>query len=258
MADNMFASLADGCRNLWSGLSQQAAATPLAEAADRSAAVAEKQVTAPDREAGELECPCENKWLVITITRHTKHNFNNRWDCTVGDLKMELWETEDAGSGSLVFECQTSERGGPGVAAFSSSSNGPNYAYYNQYMIVARETYGLAPHNTGNYKTYNYSTSYLTKPRPGIAVYGTGSGAMDKRTGVLIHAGTSHTWSVGCIVVHRDGAVSNGAYRFDKDVSANALLDMFEKIHSFTGQSKMPVGARIARVRLRILENFGA
>ncbi len=43
-----------------------------------------------------------------------------------------------------------------------------------------------------------------------------------------------------------------------QDVSVNALLDMFEKIHSFTGQSKMPIGAKISRLQLRIVEDFDA
>lgn len=255
-------SLAEGCRNFWSGLMRQADAAPLPQpsggtaGAEGGAAAADTQATAPDRDVSALECPCDDKWLVITITRHTKHNFGGRWDCTVGDLKMELWDTENAGSGTLVFECLTSERGGPGEAAFNYSSNGPNYAYYNQYMIVARDSYGLSPHSTVNYKTYGYSTAYLNKPRPGIAIYGTGSGSMDRRTGVLIHPGTSHTWSVGCIVLHRDGSVSRGAYRFDQSVSVNAVLEFLEKIHTFAGKSKLPIGARIPRVKLRIRENF--
>ena len=256
MAANNTSSLVGGCQQFWSALSGHAAGLGQTAVSSLAAATADQGVSAGDREVSDLECPCEDKWLVVTITRHTKHNFGGRWDCTVGDLKMELWDSENAGSGKLVFECQTSERGGPGEPAFRYSSNGTGYAYRNQYMIVARETYGLSPHSTSNYRTYDYKTSYLDKPRPGIAVFGTGSGAMDLRDGVLIHAGTSHTWSVGCIVVHRDGQVSNGAYRFDKDVSVNALLELLEKIHTFAGKSKLPLSARIARVRLRILENF--
>lgn len=277
MAADLLTSLAEGCQNLWSDLTRQAVATgqptshqsgrapnqpatqsrPAADpVTEQSAAAADEQVTAPNREAGELECPCDDKWLVITITRHTKHNFGGRWDCTVGDLKMELWETEDAGSGQLVFECDTSERGGPAVAAFDYDSNGEGYTYHNQYMIVARESYGLSPHSTTNYKTYGYNTAYLAKPRPGIAIYGTGPGSMDRRSGVLMHPGTQHTWSVGCIVLHRDGAVSGGAFQFNKDVSVNAMLEMLEKIHTFAGKSKLSNGVRIDRVRLRILEEF--
>lgn len=261
MVHSLTGSLALGCQRLWADLARQAVAAPVTQSealapADQSAASVDREVRASDRGISELECPCGDKWLVITITRHTKHNFGGRWDCTVGDLKMELWDSEHAGSGTLVFECQTSERGGPGEPAFRYTSNRPNYRYHNQYLIVARETYGLSPHDTTNYRTYDYSTAYLNKPRPGIAIYGSGSGVMDNRDGVLLHAGTSHTWSEGCIVLHRDGEVSGGAYRFNKDVSVNALLEMLEKIHNFAGSSKLPLSARVPRVRLRILESF--
>lgn len=221
-----------------------------------SAGQVDKQVPASQQEVGDLDADCKNKWLVITITRHTKHNFGGRWDCTVGTLKMELWDTENAGSGKLVFQCDTSERGGPASTAFSSSANRPGYAHYNAFMIVARDTYGLAPHSTKKYKTYGYSKAYLAKARPGIAIYGTGSGAMDRRDGVLIHAGTNHRWSVGCIVLHRNGSVSGGRFAFAQGPSVNALLEFLEKIHQFAGKSSLPLQARIPRVKLRIRESF--
>lgn len=211
------------------------------------------------QEVEEVCQDCENKWLIIKIERNTKHEFGGRWDCTVGDLKMEIWDEEDSGSGSLVFECKTSERGGPANADFSYSENkaqGANYAYYNQYMIMPSENYGISAHSTTNYKTYRYNTAYLSKPRPGIAIYGSGSGAMNRRTGVLIHAGTNHRWSVGCVVLHADGAVRDGRYRFDQTSSVNTLLTFLRKIHEFTGQSTHPIGAKMRHVKLIITESF--
>jgi hypothetical protein len=246
--------LGAACSEFWASLGGQNRAgipevLPLQAAASDTAALAARDVE-------DLTCPCDDKWLVVTITRHTKHIFGGRWDCTVGTLEMELWDTEEAGSGKLVFTCATSERGGPATPDFVGESNGPGYQYQNQYIIVGRDTYGLSPHSTTNYKTYGYQTAFPAKPRPGIAIYGTGSGAMDRRGGVLIHAGTSHTWSVGCIVIHRDGAVDGNRYRFDGTVSYNTLLEFFEKIHDFKQVNTLPIGRRIDRVKLRIRESF--
>lgn len=213
---------------------------------------------ADEASTGEVEemcAPCADKWLAITITRHTQHKFGGRWDCTIGDLKMEIWDEEDSGSGKLVFECKTSERGGPAHADFVGA--GKKAAELAPFMIMARDNYGLAPHASGSYRTYGYNKSYLNKPRPGIAIYGNkGSGAMDERTGVLIHAGTSHRWSVGCIVLHKNGAISDGQYRFDKMTSVNTLLSFFEKIHEFSGKNKLPFYQKIDRLRLIIKESF--
>lgn len=227
----------------------QAQASP-AQPAQQAAQFAEVQ------EVEEVCQPCEDKWLVITIERNTKHQFGGRWDCTLGDLKMEIWEEEHSGSGALVFECKTSERGGPANADFFYNSNGPGYSLHNQYMIMPSEDYGLSAPSTSNYKTYRYRTDFPTKPRPGIAIYGSGPGAMDRRTGVLIHAGSHHRWSVGCIVLHLDGAVANGRYEFNATTSYNTLLTFLRKIHEFTGVSSHGTGVRIANVRLIVRENF--
>ncbi len=232
------------------------------QAASQINSTQEAASAAEDAETQNVEevCQsCEDKWLVVTIERNTKHNFDGRWDCTVGDLKMEIWNSENSGTGPVVFRCKTSERGGPANANFRYSSNsaqGANYEYFNQYMIMPSEDYGLSAHSTNNYKTYGYNTNYLTKPRPGIAIYGSGSGAMDRRTGVLIHPGTHHRWSVGCVVLHASGEVRDGRYRFDKTSSVNTLLTFLEKIHDFTGESRHSIGVKIERVKLIINENF--
>lgn len=278
--------IAEGCRNFWSELSRTSlgeiplptSTTPLDPGATQETSANLTQAALPvsaeqgsvqpragqvdqhvrggEQDVDDLDADCKDKWLVITITRHTRHEFGGRWDCTVGSLEMELWETEDAGTGKLVFQCDTSERGGPASTAFDSRANRPGYAHHNAYMIVARDNYGLSPHSTGNYRTYNYSQAYLQKPRPGIAIHGTGSGAMDRRDGVLFHAGTHHRWSVGCIVLHRNGRVSGNRFEFAQGPSVNALLEFLEKIHQFAGQSRLPIAARIPRVKLRIREAF--
>ena len=123
------------------------------------------------------------------------------------------------------------------------------------------DDYGLAPHRTGNYRTYGYDQNYLTKPRPGIAIYGNkGSGAMDNRTGVLIHAGTHSRWSVGCIVLHNGGTNGTsrglGVYRFPMMESVNTLLRFFEIIHRFAGTEALPLFAKIPRLKMMIKEEF--
>ncbi|WP_395344321.1 hypothetical protein PN836_006005 [Ningiella sp. W23] len=214
---------------------------------------------AETQEVEEVCQPCDDKWLVVTIERNIKHNFGGRWDCTVGDLKMEIWDSEDSGSGTPIFRCKTSERGGPANADFHYRTNerqGSNYQYYNQFLIMPSDDYGLSAHRTTNYKTYGYNTTYLQKPRPGIAIYGSSSGAMDRRTGVLIHAGSHHRWSVGCIVLHSSGEVRDGRYRFDQTSSVNTLLTFLEKLHEFTGESRHSLGVKIDRVKLIVQENF--
>jgi len=225
---------------------------------DVAAATEQAIQEAEVQEVEEVCQDCENKWLIIKIERNTKHEFGGRWDCTVGDLKMEIWDEEDSGSGSLVFECKTSERGGPAEPDFYGEANGSGYRYFNQYLIMPSDNYGISAHRSGRekYYTYRYNTNYLDRPRPGIAIYGTGSGAMNRRSGVLIHAGTSHTWSVGCIVLHTDGEVRDGAYRFDKTSSVNTLLTFLRKIHEFTGESTHPIGVKMRHVKLIITESF--
>lgn len=245
------------CAVFWTNLAGAlSSAASAASAASRTTADASQSAgNASPRAVEEMSCPCDDKWLVITITRHTKHEFGNRWDCTVGDLEMEIWDEEDSGSGPLVFKCLTSERGGPAHADFHYNNNNTG-----RYMIVARDSYGVAPWSGGKYKTYNYSTgartSGTTKPRPGISVYGSSAGAMDLRSAVLIHMGSSHKWSVGCIVLHKSGSVSNGKYRFNLAESYDTVEEFLGKIHEFKATDKLTIGAKIPRVRLIIKETF--
>lgn len=242
------------CAAFWANLTT-ALTSPGSLAKSTADAAAQAANQASIREVEEMSCPCEDKWLVITITRHTKHEFGKRWDCTVGDLIMEVWDKEDSGSGPLVFKCKTSERGGPAHADFHYKNNNTG-----RYIIVARDSYGVAPWSGGKYKTYSYSTgarsSGAVTPRPGISVYGSSAGAMDKRSAVLIHMGSSHRWSVGCIVLHKSGSVSGDRYRFDLAESYDTVVEFLQKIHEFKGTAKLTIRAKIGRVKLIIKENF--
>ena len=173
---------------------------------------------------------CEDKWLVITITRHTKKTFSGKWDCTLGDLKMEIWDDEDSGVGKELFTCKTSERGGPAHDDFHYKDNNTE-----RYMIIARETYGLAAWAGERYKTYGHCsrqslvTNWKTIPRPGISVYGNRAGAMDLRTAIVMHCGSSHGWSKGCVVLYRGNETeSAGRVRFDLGQSYDTVVQYLQ------------------------------
>ncbi|MDO5641616.1 MAG: hypothetical protein Q4G26_04405 [Paracoccus sp. (in: a-proteobacteria)] len=202
-----------------------------------------------------LSTDCTNKWLVITVDRHTKVEFGRVWDCTLGHLRMELWDSRDAGSGDLIMSCHTVERGAARNQRTSNSAT----------MILAGEDYGINIHAGQVMKTYNFvaqNGSEDRKPRPALAVYGTGLGAVGARTGICIHHGSSHRWSVGCILLTpTPGSASGDRWRFALAPSHDTQMEFRRHVLTFAGLStaRSPAASgarRLDRVRLIIRESF--
>lgn len=220
---------------------------------------------------------CENKWLIITVTRHTKVTFTRTgtrkdrngvsreyeyeyWDCTLGDMKMEVCDTQDAESGDLIFSCHTVERGAEGGARKQRTAESKR-------MIHADDVHGVNIHNRTRIKTYKYvrqNAAYNLRPRAGLGVYGNGFSVVSgTRTGVAIHHGSTNTWSVGCILLTNEvGAKSGGRWRFGIAQSYQTLLMFRQKLLMFCAMTTarqpatVPPDQRLQRVKLKIVETF--
>lgn len=204
---------------------------------------------------GKLSTDCTDKWLVITIDRTQKQEFGGVWECTLGQLRMELWDKRDSGSGDLIMECYTVERGADRNQRVAQTAT----------MILAGDDYGINIHAGEVMSTYNYRVQDKVnniKPRPALAVYGTGFGAVGARSGICIHHGSSHRWSTGCILLTpTTGERSGGRWVFPLAPSCDTQMEFRKNVLTF---AKMPTsrvysqgGARkLDRVRLIIRECF--
>lgn len=228
-----------------------AAATPSQTPAPAPASAEPGQSADP----GKLSQDCTNKWLAIIVDRTKKEEFGGVWDCTLGKLRMELWDSRDAGSGDLIMECYTIERGAAKNQRTSGSAT----------MILAGEDYGINIHAGSKMKTYNYKVqdkrTNIT-PRPALAVYGTGFGAVGARTGICIHHGSNHRWSVGCILLSpTPGARSGNRWAFPMAPSCDTQMEFRRHVLTFAGLStaRSPAGSgvkKLDRVRLIVRECF--
>ncbi len=231
------------------------AATPATPPAAQATPAAEPAATDQTADPSKLSQDCTNKWLVITIDRTKKEEFGGVWECTLGQLRMELWDSKDAGSGDLIMECYTVERGAARNQRVAETKT----------MIVAGDDYGINIHNGDAMKTYQYKVQDKKtniKPRPALAVYGTGFGAVGARSGICIHHGSSHTWSVGCILLTPTTGERSGArWTFPLAPSCDTQMEFRKNVLTFAKLStaRTPVGSppkKLDRVRLIIRECF--
>lgn len=233
------------------------AAVPAAPAATPPAATppAAQSASGQTADPSKLSQDCTNKWLVITIDRTKKEEFGGVWECTLGQMHMELWDSKDAGSGDLIMECYTVERGAARDQRVKDTAT----------MILANEDYGINIHDGTQMRTYGYKVQdgvHNIKPRPALAVYGTGFGKVGARDGICIHHGSSHGWSLGCILLTpTPGERSGGRWRFPLAPSCDTQVEFRKNVLTFAKLStaRTPAGSpqkRLERVRLRIRECF--
>lgn len=229
----------------------------------------------------ELGCTSCAGWLVITITRHTKkipftHNGIAKWDCTLGDMIIDLRESREAPEGDIVMRCKTMERGGPTDENYVGEihrRDAENYPLFGQMAIRARENYyGISRHDGGLYKTYNYrGMDNIGKPMPGIMIYGRGPGSMDRRGAVLIHWAQTHYPIIGCIGLYNgdeteveitgdspdwktQNAVGSRAIRVDANISWDTITGFMNIIEQFLG-TRIP-SSKCRNVALEIKEEY--
>lgn len=234
---------------------------------------------------------CLGKWLIVTITRHTKVKFDNwisykgddgkivldkngkpkkinkpLWDCTLGDLKMELCDSQDSESGEIIFSCHTVERGARnGIEDQKKTKNGSAAAP----MVYAPDVHGINIHVGSGTKirTYKYvkqNDATNQKPRAGLGVYGDGiSNVSGGRLGICIHHGTTHRWSIGCILLTSDPGKKDGArWCFGGKQSYQTVLNFREKVLDFSQLTtarvpkSTPGVKRLEQVKLKIVETF--
>lgn len=231
-------------------------ATPTEAATDAADA-------ADDAEIEDVCSRCADKYLLITVERHTKKNYGGVWDRTLGDLTMEIIDMprDPKGSGQTVFTCKTVERGAPnGIRGMRTGES--------RHMVAAEDVTGVNMHQRSRIRTYGYVTqngSYNLRPRAGLGVFGNGNSVVSgTRTGVAWHHGSHHRWSVGCILLTQEAATkgSDNKWRFGIAQSYATTLEFREKCLTFVelptarNPSPVPPERKLERVIVRIEESY--
>ena len=205
---------------------------------------------------------CDDKWFVMTVTRKIKSYRANGesfyaprssyagprceekvisgktkyWNATIGTAKLEIWNSENAGSGELVETYRTLERGGPADAAFhyDTASAAGKVTSMNDMMfpfMIRGGEYYLSFHQGGKYKS-SPGTTMANGNRPGIGISQSGHAAMDRRTGVLFHLGSRLRWIVGCCLLIKEGDSISGV-----DMTFN-FANSFEVTNRFISMAR--------------------
>lgn len=197
-------------------------------------------------------------------------------------MVVDRRETREAGQGDVVMRYKTVERGGPTDRNFVGATHrnsGPAYSLFGKMAIRVREGYyGFSRHEGTLYRTYNHNTlDNIGQPMPGIKIWGSGPGSMDRRGAVLMHWASQHYPIIGCVGVYKGNERENTLdearatearrsgwqigqmvdYRYigvDHRESFATMLEIFALLEQFLG-SRIPSG-RCRNVAFEIIESY--